>query len=68
MANLENGIIQYEADTEEPFEFGTNATHSCDVGFILLGANVRTCGGDGSSVNGEWNLFAPMCQCKLVKF
>lgn len=45
------------------------ATYSCDIGFGLSGGDeVLTCGGDGSSPNGEWNGTPPVCDllCKWL--
>ena len=51
-----DGQIEFEVDRTAPFDFGTEATYSCNVGFVLsVGSPVRTCGGDGSSNVGEWS-------------
>ena len=58
-----NGQISYASDTTAPYDIGTLATYSCDPGFGLNGGvEVRTCSGDGSSVNGIWTGTAPTCE------
>ena len=58
-----NGDISFYSDTTAPFDFGTNATYSCDSGFGLSGEDtVRTCDGEGSSPNGDWDGTAPTCE------
>ncbi len=58
---IPNGVITYAPDTSSPYDFGTNATYSCNDGFFLEGEGVRTCFGDGSNVNGDWNGSVPQC-------
>ena len=41
--------------------FGTVANHSCDEGYFLVGDSVRTCEGNGSTVEGEWSGTVPVC-------
>lgn len=65
LPDLENGSIVYATDNVSPFDFGTTAAHSCNLGFVLVGAAVRSCGGNGTSVTGEWDLGAPFCQCEF---
>lgn len=60
-----NGRIDFFIDDLCPFDYGTVATYSCDVGFGLEGAAVRVCEGDGSSPNGAWSGSAPSCSGKL---
>ena len=61
-----NGEISFTIDNTAPFDFGTNATYSCDSGFGLSGEDtVRTCDGDGSSPKGEWTGDAPTCDGQL---
>ena len=52
LTDLTDGTIVYGSDTTDPFDFGTTATHSCNMGFSLVGVSLRTCGGNGSSING----------------
>ncbi len=59
---IADGVITYSPDTTDPFDFGTNATYSCNDGFFLEGDEKITCNGDGTSVNGEWDVTAaPQC-------
>ncbi|XP_064384964.1 uncharacterized protein LOC135333878 isoform X2 [Halichondria panicea] len=58
---IADGVITYNPDTTDPFDFGTNATYSCNDGFFLEGNDISTCDGDGTSVNGEWDVTAPQC-------
>ena len=67
LADILDGTIAYSTDMTIPYDFGTTATYFCDSGFSLVGNNIRTCGGDGSSVNGVWDLSEPSCQCKFSK-
>ena len=64
LTDLLNGNIVYASDTTDPFDFGTTATHSCNMGFSLVGGPVRTCDGDGSSINGVFDGTAPTCERK----
>ena len=65
LTDLTDGTIVYGSDTTDPFDFGTTATHSCNMGFSLVGGSLRTCGGDGSSINGVFDEVAPTCERKL---
>ena len=65
LTDLTDGTIVYASDTSDPYDFGTTATHSCNMGFSLVGVPLRTCGGDGSSINGVFNGVAPTCERKL---
>ena len=65
LVDLTNGDIVYASDTTAPYYFGTTATHSCNPGYSLFGDERRTCGGDGSSITGEWDMIEPTCVCKL---
>lgn len=58
---ISNGRLTYTPDTTVPFDYGTNATFSCDSGYFLEGDVVRTCIGDGSDANGNWNGMTPQC-------
>ena len=58
-----NGRIVYSSDTTSPYDFGTEATYECDIGFgISQGDRMRTCGGFGSSTEGMWSGDAASCQ------
>ena len=61
-----NGAIEYASDTTAPYDFGTTATHSCNSAYSLVGVEIRTCGGNGSSITGEWDMIEPSCERKLV--
>ena len=64
ISNLENGSIEFETDTEWPFDLGTMATYMCLPGFRLHGGTtVRTCQSSGPGVpNGTWSGVAPSCE------
>ena len=64
--DLTNGAIVYASDTTAPYDFGTTATHSCNSGYSLVGFEVRTCGGDGSSVTGGWDSRETTCERTLA--
>ena len=63
-----NGGVVYASDTSAPYDFGTTATFSCNSEYALIGDEVRTCGGDGSSTMGVWDLDFPSCECKLAAY
>ena len=57
---LVNGAISYDPDLTPPFrDIGTVATHTCDGGFVLVGAGIRECQ-DG----GTWSESPPTCERK----
>ena len=65
---IENGMSVYSSDTTEPYDYGTTATYQCDSGYELTGGDtVRTCTGDGSSAEGQWNGTAPACLGKGLR-
>ena len=66
LADLTNGAVVYASDMTDPYDFGTTATYSCNSGYSLVGDEVRTCGGDGSSITGEWDLSEPTCERMLA--
>ena len=41
--------------------FASVCTFTCDAGFGLIGASTLTCGGDGSSTSGSYDVDAPTC-------
>ncbi len=47
-----NGAVDTSAGTT----FTMTATYTCNPGYTLIGANTRTCGGDG-----QWTPDAPTC-------
>ena len=61
--HIGNGNITYSNITVEgQYDYGTTATYQCDSGYELTGGDtVRTCTGDGSSPEGQWNGTAPHC-------
>ena len=61
LEDLVNGSIGYTTDEVEPFDFRTVASHSCSEGYYLNGNEQRLCTGNGLSVAGDWNGFAPIC-------
>ena len=61
LSPISNGTITYVSDISDPFDFGTTATITCDIGFNLGGDSTRTCSGDGLSPNGMWSGNAPIC-------
>ena len=62
---LEDGNVTYSVGEGDPLVFGTIATYSCDIGYSLLGVEIQTCEGNGSSVTGGWNGTEPTCLCRL---
>ena len=44
---LVNGRIEYVPDTIAPYLAGTEATHTCNPGFVLIGNVIRVCRNDG---------------------
>ncbi len=62
----DNGVIVYSSATPEPYQFGTTARYSCNIGFGLSGGDeMLSCGGDGSSPNGEWSGVIPTCDGEI---
>ena len=55
MDNLLNGVVDFSGTA-----FWDSATYSCNKGYELVGASVRTC-----EENGEWSDSAPFCRRKL---
>lgn len=64
LAPVNNGQLVYSAIA--PYDFSTEAMHSCDEGYFLEGNEIRTCQGDGSSVTGQWSGSAPVCSGNYV--
>ena len=60
-----NGLISYASDMNEPFDFGTTATYTCNPGSYLNGSDTRTCDGDGLTTVGTWTGTTPNCGGKL---
>ena len=60
-----NGEVVYSTTVTLEATYDTTATYSCDVGFGLSGGEaVRTCEGDGNSLEGMWSGDAPTCKGK----
>ena len=60
-----NGTVILSSPT---LEFGSTARYVCDTGYGLDGEDmVRTCGGDGTSPDGEWSGAPPICDCEIAK-
>ena len=66
LGDLGNGSIVYHDNVTEQLVFGTVANHSCDEGYFLVGDSVRTCEGNRSTIEEEWNGTAPVCSGKLI--
>jgi hypothetical protein len=49
-------------DTSGETSMGSIATYSCDVGYLLVGEESRTCGS-----NGTWNGSQPECRGECIK-
>ncbi len=63
-AELANGTIDYSRspNSTDHYSYGTTATYQCNSGYnITSGDRVRTCNGNGSSPNGQWDGTAPQC-------
>ena len=58
-------MIAYGTDTTPQFEIGTIATHSCNVGYALVGGSTRPCmDHDQADIFGVWSGTAPTCERK----
>ncbi len=55
-----NGAIRYGPDFTPDFDFGTLATHSCDLGFRRVGVEIRVC-----LISMTWFDEPPVCECKI---
>ena len=60
-----NGMITYSTDPASSYDYGTNATLTCNFGFFLEGTEVRTCSGDGINIVGTWSGQDSACSGKL---
>ncbi len=62
-----NGAIHFTTDMVAPYEFETEATYSCDLGYdVVQGNETRTCDGDGSTAVGRWSGQTPSCESKCI--
>ena len=61
-----NGQIAYSTDL---FELETVATYTCDIGFVLMGNNIRVCMDDDQmDTIGLWNGTESYCERMLIIF
>ena len=59
---LLNGAITYGPfDMTAPYDSGTLATHTCDLGFLRVGVEIRACLGTTMT----WSDEAPVCERKI---
>ena len=63
MAAPENGDSVTCTDERN---FGSACTFTCATGFGLVGAVTVTCGGDGSSPVGSYDVESPACEGKII--
>ena len=50
------------------YDYATTAMYSCSEGFsVSAGDEMRTCGGNGSSVIGTWSGIEPTCSRMYLK-
>ena len=69
LSSPENGLITYSPTVTSEATYNTTAIYSCDVGFGLSGGeDVRTCEGDGNSLDGMWSGDAPTCEGDFLVF
>ena len=67
--SITNGVIVFASDTTPNFEIGTEATHTCNAGFALVGEMTRTCRDDDQAdIVGLWSGSAPTCERKDFAF
>ena len=63
-----NGKIEYDGgdtstnNNQLQIPFDTMATYTCVIGFALIGNDIRTCTGDGSSTTGAFSGIDPTCE------
>ncbi len=63
LSQVSNGMITYNpAASTNVIDHNTNALHSCDIGYYLVGSANRLCSGDGSSPQGQWSGNTPTCE------
>ncbi len=59
-----NGAVTFHEDMEAPYDRLTEAMYSCDLGYILIGGQIRICESvlvDGEFV-GQWTGSEPTCE------
>lgn len=52
--DISNGMVTVDSTV-----YDSNATYTCNSGYVLVGLAVRVCEADGS-----WSNAAPACECK----
>ena len=63
LPNPQNGRIDFSIDETAFFDYNTNATYVCDIGYGLTDEGaVRICGGDETSTTGVWSGDSPTCE------
>ena len=69
LPTVEDAVVTYSSNAAmSQYDYGTTATYECDSGYELTeGDTVRTCTGDGSNSEDQWNGTAPVCLSKLRK-
>ena len=60
--NYTEPIVYSSGPNPTNYDYATTATYTCIEGFSMnAGDEIRTCGGDGSSINGTWGGIEPTC-------
>lgn len=69
LADPVNGAVLFDntVDLSGNVPFETVATFMCDDEFGRIGAETRTCGGDGSSTTGLFDGTSPTCERELFR-
>ena len=68
MLSLTNSVVKYVVDTTVEFEIMTIASHTCNVGYALVGVMTRTCMDDDQlDIVGEWSDSPPIAYYELNK-
>ena len=59
-----NGMVTFGGSTPVGgmLDFNVVATYQCDTGYALVGDEMRTCTGDGSSTMGAFTGEQPTCE------
>ena len=58
---LLNGNITYSMELNPNYDPGTDATHVCNLGFVLIGSIIRVC-----QETTQWSEVPPTCQRKYL--
>ncbi len=56
LPSLDNGLVTISID-----DFGSNASYTCNTGYMLTGDVIRVC-----EVTGDWSGSEPTCTGKLI--